>query len=168
MEKEREKRLFYLATTDRLTKLLNRHAGMKIFENLLYQARRYGIPFSLLMLDIDNFKKLNDGLGHLAGDLALRKVAKAIKKSIRKSDVAIRWGGEEFLLLLPHTADPLPIGEKIRKLINAISIDGYGPLSVSVGATTYREGDTIDSMVQRADSALYSAKRKGKNRVEVA
>jgi diguanylate cyclase (GGDEF)-like protein/PAS domain S-box-containing protein len=168
MEKKREKRLFYLATTDRLTKLLNRHAGIKMFENLLYQAQRYGIPFSLLMLDIDNFKKLNDELGHLAGDLALRKVAKAIKKGIRKSDVAIRWGGEEFLLLLPHTADPLPIGEKIRRLINAISIDGYGPLSVSVGATTYREGDTIDSMIQRADSALYSAKRKGKNQVEVA
>jgi diguanylate cyclase (GGDEF)-like protein len=120
------------------------------------------------LLDIDNFKKLNDKLGHLAGDLALRKVAKAIKKGTRKSDIAIRWGGEEFLLILPRTADPLPIGEKIRKLINAISIGGYGPLSVSVGATTYREGDTIGSMVQRADSALYSAKRKGKNRVEVA
>jgi diguanylate cyclase (GGDEF)-like protein/PAS domain S-box-containing protein len=168
MEKERERRLFYLATTDKLTKLLNRHAGIKMFENLLYQAQRYGIPFSLLMLDIDNFKKLNDELGHLAGDIALRKVAKAIKKGIRKSDIAMRWGGEEFLLLLPFTTDPLPIGEKIRKLINAISIDGYGPLSVSVGATTYREGDTIDSMVQRADSALYSAKRKGKNQVEVA
>jgi diguanylate cyclase (GGDEF)-like protein/PAS domain S-box-containing protein len=168
MEKKREERLFYLATTDMLTKLLNRHAGMKIFENLLYQAQRYGVPFSLLILDIDNFKKINDELGHLAGDLALRKVAKAIKKSIRKSDVAIRWGGEEFLLLLPHTTDPLPIGEKIRKLINAISIDEYGSLSVSVGVTTYREGDTIDSMIQRADSALYSAKRKGKNRVELA
>ena len=168
MEKKREERLFYLATTDSLTKLLNRHAGMKILENLLHQAQRYGVPLSLLMLDIDNFKKLNDVLGHLAGDLALRKVAKAIKRGIRKSDIAIRWGGEEFLLLLPFTADPLPIGEKIRKLINAISMDGYGPLSVSVGATTYREDDTIDSMVQRADSALYSAKRKGKNRVEVA
>jgi len=167
-EKKREKRLFYLATTDRLTKLLNRHAGIKMFENLLYQAQRYGVPFSLLILDIDDFKKINDELGHLAGDLALRKVAKAIKKSIRKSDIAIRWGGEEFLLLLPHTADPLPIGEKIRRLVNAISIDGYGFLSVSVGATTYREGDTIDSMIQRADSALYSEKRKGKNRVEVA
>jgi diguanylate cyclase (GGDEF)-like protein/PAS domain S-box-containing protein len=167
-EKERERRLFYLATTDKLTKLLNRHAGIKMFENLLYQAQRYGIPFSLLILDIDDFKKINDELGHLAGDLALRKVAKAIKKGTRKSDVAIRWGGEEFLLLVPHTADPLRVGEKIRKLINAISIDGYGPLSVSIGATTYREGDTIDSMVQRADSALYSAKRKGKNQVEVA
>jgi diguanylate cyclase (GGDEF)-like protein len=168
MEKEREKGLFHLATTDKLTKLLNRHAGIKMFENLLYQAQMYGVPFSLLMLDIDDFKKLNDELGHLAGDLALRKAAKAIKKGIRKGDIAIRWGGEEFLILLPHTADPLPIGEKIKKLINAISIDGYGPLSVSVGATTYREGDTIDSMVQRADSALYSAKRIGKNRVEVA
>ncbi len=168
MEKERERRLFYLATTDKLTKLLNRHAGIKMFENLLYQAQRYGVPFSLLILDIDDFKKINDELGHLAGDLALRKVAKAIKKGIRKSDIAIRWGGEEFLLLLPHTADPLPIGEKIRRLANAISIDGYGFLSVSVGATTYREGDTIDSMIQRADSALYSAKRKGKNKVEVA
>jgi diguanylate cyclase (GGDEF)-like protein/PAS domain S-box-containing protein len=168
MEKKREERLFYLATTDSLTKLLNRHAGIKIFENLLYQAQRYGVPLSLLMLDIDNFKKLNDKLGHLAEDLALRKVAKAIKEGTRKSDIAIRWGGEEFLLLLPHTVDPLPIGEKIRKLINAISINGYVPLSVSVGATTYREGDTIDSMVQRADSAFYSAKRKGKNRVELA
>jgi diguanylate cyclase (GGDEF) domain len=167
-EKERERRLFYLATTDKLTKLLNRHAGIKMFENLLYQAQRYGIPFSILILDIDDFKKINDELGHLAGDLALRKVAKAIKKGIRKSDIAIRWGGEEFLILLPHTADPLPIGEKIRKLISAISIDGYGPLSVSVGATIYQEGDTIDSMIRRADSALYSAKRKGKNRVEVA
>jgi diguanylate cyclase (GGDEF)-like protein/PAS domain S-box-containing protein len=168
VEKEREKRLFHLATTDKLTKLLNRHAGIKMFENLLHQAQRYGIPFSLLILDIDDFKKINDELGHLAGDIALRKVAKAIKKGTRKSDIAIRWGGEEFLLLLPHTADPLPVGEKIRKLINVISIDEYGPLSVSVGATTYREGDTIDSMVQRADSALYSAKRKGKNQVEVA
>jgi diguanylate cyclase (GGDEF)-like protein/PAS domain S-box-containing protein len=168
MEKKKEKRLFYLATTDKLTKLLNRHAGIKMFENLLHQAQRYGLSFSLLMLDMDNFKKINDELGHLVGDLVLREVAKAIKKGIRKSDIAIRWGGEEFLLLLPHTADPLPVGEKIRKLINAISIDGYGPLSVSVGATTYREGDTIDSMIQRADSALYSAKRKGKNRVEVA
>jgi FOG: GGDEF domain len=168
MEKKREERLFYLATTDGLTKLLNRHAGIKMFENLLYQAQRYGVPFSLLILDIDDFKKINDGLGHLVGDFVLCKVAKTIKRNIRKSDIAIRWGGDEFLLLLPHTADPLPVGEKIRKLINAINIDGYGPLSVSVGATTYREGDTIDSMVQRADSALYSAKRKGKNRVEVA
>jgi diguanylate cyclase (GGDEF)-like protein len=139
-----------------------------MFENLLYQAQRYGVPFSLLILDIDDFKKINDELGHLAGDIALRKVARAIKKGTRKGDIAIRWGGEEFLLLLPYTADPLPIGEKIRKLINAVSIDGYGPLSVSIGATTYREGDTIDSMLQRADSALYSAKMKGKNRVEVA
>ena len=168
MEKERERRLFYLATTDKLTKLSNRHAGIKMFENLLYQAQRYGFPFSLLVLDVDDFKKINDELGHLAGDLALCKIAKAIKKGTRKSDIAIRWGGEEFLLLLPHTANPLPIGEKIRRLINAISIDGYGFLSVSVGATTYREGDTIDSMVQRADSALYSAKRKGKNQVELA
>jgi len=168
MEKKREKRLFYLATTDKLTKLLNRHAGIKMFENLLYQAQRYGVPFSLLILDIDDFKKINDELGHLAGDLALCKVAKAIKKGTRKGDIAIRWGGEEFLILLPRTTDPLPIGEKIRKLINAISIDGDGFLSVSVGATTYREGDTIDSMVQRADRALYSAKRKGKNQVEVA
>ena len=86
MEKKREKRLFYLATTDKLTKLLNRHAGIKIFENLLYQAQRYGVPFSLLIIDIDNFKKINDELGHLAGDLALRKVAKAIKRGIRKSE----------------------------------------------------------------------------------
>ncbi len=168
MEKKRERRLLYLATIDRLTKLSNRHAGIKMFENLLYQAQRYGVPFSLLIIDIDNFKKINDELGHLVGDLALCKVAKAIKRGTRKSDIAIRWGGEEFLILLPHTADPFPVGEKIRRLVNAISIDGYGPLSVSVGATTYREGDTIDSMIQRADSALYSAKRKGKNRVEVA
>jgi PAS domain S-box-containing protein len=95
-EKKRERRLFYLATTDRLTKLLNRHAGIKMFENLLYQAQRYGVPFSLLMLDIDNFKKINDELVHLAGDLALRKVAKTIRKSITKSDVAIRWGVRNF------------------------------------------------------------------------
>lgn len=72
-EKERERRLFYLATTDKLTKLLNRHASMKILENLLYQAQRYGIPFSLLILDIDNFKKLNDKLGHLQGTLPCAK-----------------------------------------------------------------------------------------------
>jgi PAS domain S-box-containing protein len=84
MEKERERRLFYLATTDRLTKLLNRHAGMKILENLLYQAQRYGIPFSLLMLDIDYFKKINDVLGHLAGDLALRKDSKSHKERHKK------------------------------------------------------------------------------------
>ena len=167
-EKKRERKLYYLATTDRLTKLFNRYAGINFFENLIHQAERYGLVFSLIFLDIDNFKKLNDTLGHLVGDRVLSDVAKTIRKSIRKSDIAIRWGGEEFLVLLPNTKDPLPVAEKIRKKISELTYEGWGQITVSIGSTVYLPGDTIDYMLKRADQALYEAKRLGKNRVEIA
>jgi len=167
-EKKRERKLYYLATTDRLTKLFNRYAGINFFENLIHQAERYGLVFSLIFLDIDNFKKLNDTLGHLVGDRVLVDVTKTIRKSIRKSDIAIRWGGEEFLVLLPNTKDPLPVAEKIRKKISELTYEGCGQITVSIGSTVYLPGDTIDYMLRRADQALYKAKRLGKNRVEIA
>jgi len=167
-EKERERELYHLATTDRLTKLFNRYAGTNLFENLIHQAERYGLVFSLIFLDIDNFKKINDTLGHLIGDRALVDVAKTIKKNLRKSDIAIRWGGEEFLVLLPNTKDPLPVAEKIRAKISELTYEGWGPITVSAGCAVYSPGDTIDSMIKRADQALYRAKSLGKNRVVIA
>ncbi len=167
-DKEREKELYYLATTDRLTKLFNRYAGTNLFENLIHQAERYGLVFSLIFFDIDNFKKINDTLGHLVGDRVLVDLAKTIKKSLRKSDIPIRWGGEEFLILLPNTKDPLSVAEKIRTKISELTYDGWGPITVSVGCTVYHLGDTIDSMIKRADQALYRAKTLGKNRTEIA
>ncbi|WP_448588337.1 sensor domain-containing diguanylate cyclase [Thermocrinis sp.] len=167
-EKLREKKLFRLATTDRLTTLFNRHAGNKLFENLIHQAERYGSVFSILLLDIDNFKEINDKLGHLAGDRVLSCVGRTIKKSLRRSDVPIRWGGEEFLILLPHTKNPLLVAEKIRERVSSLVCDNCGPITVSIGCTVYTKGDIIDSMIQRADLALYKVKSMGKNRVEMA
>ncbi|QID34211.1 diguanylate cyclase [Hydrogenobacter sp. T-8] len=166
-EVRRERVLTKLATRDQLTGIFNRRALIHDFERLLFQARRYQTPFSLIIFDMDNFKRLNDTYGHLMGDKALKEVVKAVKKVLRKSDIFGRWGGEEFLVLLPMTLEPYAPAEKIRQTVENCKFCKDLSVTISLGATTYREGDTIDSMISRADEALYRAKEQGKNRVVV-
>ncbi len=166
-EVKRERTLIKLATRDQLTGIFNRRALIHDFERLLFQARRYQTPFSLLILDIDNFKKLNDTYGHLVGDKVLKEMVKEIRRILRKSDIFGRWGGEEFLVLLPMTLEPYAPAEKIRQTVENCKFCKDLSVTISLGATTYREGDTMDSMILRADEALYQAKQQGKNRVVV-
>ncbi len=166
-EVRRERTLIKLATRDQLTGIFNRRALIHDFERLLHQAERYKTPFSLVIFDIDNFKRVNDTYGHLMGDKALKEVVKAVKKVLRKSDIFGRWGGEEFLVLLPMTLEPYAPAEKIRRTVENCNFCKDLSITISLGATTYREGDTIDSMILRADEALYRAKEQGKNRVVV-
>lgn len=164
----RQKLLTHLATRDQLTGILNRHALMQSFEQLITQAERYGSTFSIILFDLDNFKKVNDTYGHNVGDEVLRRVAKEVKKSLRRSDIFGRWGGEEFLILLPMTPDPYPAAEKIRQLIEECQFCKKVKVTLSAGTATYRKGDSINSIVARADDALYRAKAQGKNRVVVS
>ncbi|MDW8031926.1 MAG: diguanylate cyclase [Aquificaceae bacterium] len=164
---KREKQLTRLATRDKLTGAFNRHALLHDFERLIAQCRRYDTYFSLIMFDIDNFKAFNDTYGHFVGDRVLKETVRVAKRTLRKSDIFGRWGGEEFLVLLPMTPEPYAPAEKIRRKIEAYGHRHNLKITVSLGATVYRKGDTIHSMLLRVDEALYRAKAEGKNRVVV-
>jgi len=159
------------AVTDPLTGLLNRYGLQVILGNQLAQARRYGKPVSCLMIDVDKFKVVNDTYGHPSGDAALRQVAGILKEAVRGSDVVFRYGGEEFMVLLPDTMleGAVALAEKIR-MLTASHPFGEGEriffLTLSVGAAVLREGESGSDMIMRADAALYRAKALGRNRVE--
>lgn len=165
-----QRRLEQMATTDRLTGLLNRHALEIVLEQTLADVRRMQRPASVLLMDIDHFKALNDRHGHLTGDRMIEHVARLIREGLRASDIACRWGGEEFLIVLKDcaSADALERAESLRALLSASPLPlASAPLSVSVsvGVASYRTGDTAESMLDRADHALYEAKRAGRDRV---
>jgi len=163
------------AITDGLTRLSNKRYGLIRLEEAVYAAKRYSTSLGLLMCDIDHFKRINDGYGHPAGDRVLKEVSRRIGGCVRKTDVAVRYGGEEFMLILPGAgADSLPVvGEKIRLAVSATPIDlgadGVSlPLTVSVGVTPFHpDGDSGEALITRADTALYRAKEGGRNRVEI-
>ena len=160
------------ATVDQLTDLYLRHHFMQRIADERTRSRRYRSPFALLMLDLDTFKEINDRHGHNTGDGFLRRVADAIKQNKRASDIACRWGGDEFCLLLPqaHVEEARRTAERIRKGIEALSSTVPGiRVTASVGIATYPndfDGD-LDELVRRADQALYRAKREGRDRVVV-
>jgi diguanylate cyclase (GGDEF)-like protein len=162
-----------LANIDSLTGLLNRRTILyQLNENIKY-ARRYNEELSMSMLDIDHFKNVNDLYGHLTGDDVLEKVAGIIMQNIRDTDKAGRYGGEEFIIVLPKTglSPALKLAERIRRTIESFKIkDSQGKtlsVTVSQGLTGYKPGDDEYSLISRADKALYQAKKKGRNRIEV-
>ncbi|MBA2667907.1 MAG: GGDEF domain-containing protein [Trueperaceae bacterium] len=154
-----------LANTDALTTLANRRHAEEQFVRELRRAERYGRMFSVLMIDIDHFKDLNDRHGHHAGDEVLVDLARRIERMVRAADTIARWGGEEFLLLAPETslADAQRLAEMIRHHVDANALAERYRITISLGVATYRAGDTVQSVVARADAALYLAKREGRN-----
>ena len=164
----KNKELESLSVTDRLTGLFNRLKLDGTLQQEVGRAERYGHPFSVIMLDIDCFKLVNDELGHQAGDSALQFVADTLRSNIREVDVVGRWGGEEFLILCPDTAldGACLIAEKIRVQIESACVVSKFRLTASFGVTQFAPGDTISSLVTRADKAMYLAKANGRNRVE--
>ncbi len=172
-ELQQEKKKFEeLAYTDPLTKLSNRRFFIKEANRILELAKRYGEPLSLLMLDIDNFKRINDEYGHDVGDEVIKALAWIIKENVRSSDIPARIGGEEFAILLPKTDErgAVMVAERIRHGFrnSSVKVDGKDIwTTLSIGVALYEEGDDMNSLLKKADEALYKAKRKGKDRVEV-
>ncbi len=172
--------LEHIASTDPLTRLYNRRVFLKWCERELLRSQRSGIPFSLLMVDLDHFKRINDNFGHHTGDEVLCAAVEKMQDSVRGIDVICRWGGEEFAVLLPNA--PLEatriVAERIRENIQKVTLSAARTpeqvseafqLTVSIGASTYRDvDDGLSAMFQRADRALYEAKNAGRNRVLVA
>ncbi len=164
----------YMAITDALTELYNRRRLHDVLGKEFERSKRYSTPFSVVMLDLDHFKKVNDNYGHQTGDMILRGVAKILLSSIRDIDTASRYGGEEFVLVLPNTArnDAKNVAERIRETIekNNFSIIENNLLTVSIGISGLpdKKIETEDKLMRCADIALYRAKQNGRNRTEIA
>jgi diguanylate cyclase (GGDEF)-like protein len=162
--------LDHMATRDSMTKIYNRGSGEKIIANAHGNAISGGVPYSILIIDIDHFKKVNDTYGHDIGDEAIKAVAGVLSQTIRGIDAACRWGGEEFLCVL-HGADTETakiIAERIRKTIELSEIPGVNKITVSVGIGTWSETMfDYSQVIKTADRGLYEAKNNGRNRVAI-
>jgi len=158
------------AITDKLTGLFNRSIIDTLVQVEIERAKRNNKPISILLFDIDHFKKINDTYGHDKGDYTLKTIAEIAKRILRKSDYIIRWGGEEFLVILPETDldGAIKVAEKIRSNVENYNFKDIGKVTVSIGVTMLKIGEPLDNAIKRADEALYAAKNKGRNRVEVS
>jgi len=161
-------RLLHLAYRDGLTGLLNYRAFEETIRVEQDRARRYETTFSVMMADIDWFKKINDGFGHQIGDLVLKSLADRITRCVRKSDRVFRYGGEEFAVLLPHTVigKAKSLAERIRLMVEKTEFVAGLHITISVGISQYRDGLSGYDIVKLADKGLYLAKERGRNRVE--
>jgi diguanylate cyclase len=159
------------ARRDDLTGVYNRRALMVAMEESKQRANVTGEPLSICVIDLDLFKRYNDEFDHLTGDRVLQTFAQAVRDGLRSTDIFGRYGGEEFVQILPHTAEAGAIldAERLRNRISTLDIPfapSMGPLTVSIGVAQYRPGETIVETFARADGALYKAKQLGRNRVE--
>ena len=167
-------RLERLAAVDPLTDAYNRRFGLARLGEEFSRAVRAESPLGVLMLDLDHFKAVNDAYGHLAGDRVLRAVARTCRRVLREGDVLIRYGGEEFLVLLPGAGgeDVAEIGERLRRAVGETSVpegEQRIAVSISVGGATYRDAvDSPESLIAKVDAALYEAKASGRNRLVIA
>lgn len=164
-----KKHMEKIATTDKLTQIHNRVYLDDMYEKEFRRAKRYNQSFSIIMIDIDDFKNINDTYGHLVGDMTLVSMAQVIEKNIRKSDYLGRWGGEEFLIICPNTllAEARIVGDKIHKAIENFEFENIPRQTSSIGISEYKVDDSRDTTIRRADKAMYMAKISGKNRVIV-
>ena len=163
-----------LATTDSLTGLMNRRAFVDALQRESDRCDRTSMPLSVLLLDVDHFKQINDRQGHASGDAVLAALGQLLPRQARPYDITARWGGEEFVLALPQTigSDGCTVAERIRQAVEAASITAVNgdamSITVSIGVADRRPGEPLDSVVDRADRAMYAAKTSGRNRVCVA
>jgi diguanylate cyclase (GGDEF)-like protein len=163
--------LHEISITDSLTGLYNRKHLMETLDKETSRCQRYKRPLAILMIDIDHFKRYNDTFGHLAGDGALKRMAKIFRDSVRAVDYSARYGGEEFLIILPETSkhEAAKAAERIRRCVEEDSLaegDKARATTVSIGVAIFPEhGDDIQTLIKNADAALYDAKKGGRNQV---
>ncbi len=165
--KRLDDKLKRLATTDVLTGAYNRIGFDEIIEREMESAKRYRKPLSVILFDIDHFKRVNDTFGHHTGDAVLRQLAKIVRNTVRKVDYFIRWGGEEFLIVSEETdgGQARIMAERLRKRVEEHVFGEAGRITISCGVAEFGGEDTENTLLKRADDALYRAKRQGRNRV---
>lgn len=156
-----------LSEIDHLTEMYNRRKITELFETEYARYKRYKYPLSIILVDIDFFKMINDEYGHNQGDITLKEIASILKTEVRESDHVGRWGGEEFLIICPETDinGAATLAEKLRNTINEYTFTNVGHRTASFGITTCSDDCTFESMINRADKALYTAKSEGRNNV---
>ena len=158
-----------LSETDKLTQLNNRCKLDSELENQLNRTKNRSAIFGLIMIDIDHFKQVNDCFGHMAGDVVLVELAELFKASIRSADIVGRWGGEEFMVILPDTDEKVAVelAEKIRRKVSENRFSKQDGITISLGVSVFNDDTSVDTIIYRADQALYVAKNNGRNRVQV-
>jgi diguanylate cyclase (GGDEF)-like protein/PAS domain S-box-containing protein len=157
-----------IASFDRLTSVYNRYMFEELLHKEISRARRYGRPMSLIMTDVDYFKQINDAYGHQTGDSVLAQIAATLKRNVREADIVSRWGGEEFVIILPDTTkdNAYTLAEHLRSMIAKSVFEEKISLTCSFGVTAFREEDTVDTVFNRIDKALYRAKEFERNNVQ--
>jgi diguanylate cyclase len=165
---QQNEQLEIFARTDKLTKLNNRRFILEKLDYELRRAKRYQHPLCLLLLDIDHFKQINDAHGHAIGDKVLIMVANALEKNVRNTDIVGRYGGEEFLVILPVCSqkEGMIVAEKLRNAVMNIECDECDQITISGGLAEYQD-QTSDELIKNADKSLYTAKESGRNRIAV-
>jgi len=167
VEEEQKKEIVKLLNIDKLTSIYNRN---KLDESLsieMSKVNRYDLDLSLIILDIDYFKSINDRYGHIVGDSVLVEFAQIVKENVRMIDIVGRWGGEEFMIICPNTSkdNVILLAEKLKEVISDFEFDGVGKVTASFGVTQYRKQEDIKDFLIRTDQALYFSKHNGRNRV---
>ncbi len=154
---------------DKLTGAISKDSFNEIIGFKIMEAKHIDSALSLIIFDIDYFKKINDTYGHLVGDTILKELSELIRNNLRESEYFVRWGGEEFVILLPGTSlqGAQMVAEKLRRAVEENTFSEVGKVTCSFGVTTLKEDDTIKSFLKRADEALYEAKNGGRNQVKV-
>ena len=168
--KEKVNLLEYQATHDALTGTYNRNKFNEVFQKEIRRNKRYQHDLSIIILDIDHFKTINDNYGHQIGDEVLKALPQILRTCIREHDILARWGGEEFMILLPETniENAFKVAEKIRvKIENQKFTKRYLNLTSSFGVSSLKEDDTPENLIHRADNALYKSKHSGRNLVSI-
>ncbi len=153
-----------LANTDLLTGLANRRAAEEFLKKQAYAAGRYARKVSVIIADVDFFKQINDNFGHAAGDKVLVEIAQTLKSAVRETDLVARWGGEEFLIIAPEISvqDAKALADRCRRAVAEKTVAGIN-ITMSLGVSEFREGDSADKVLSRADTLLYKAKSSGRN-----
>jgi diguanylate cyclase (GGDEF)-like protein len=164
-----QRKLEFLASHDALTRIFNRYSFNTILKNETERSRRYKTPLSMIMLDIDHFKKVNDTYGHRIGDFVLRGVAKAVAARIRGNDMVFRVGGEEFVVLAVESDvdNAANLAGRLRKIIETTDFKEAGFLTISLGVAQYIPEESDESFFRRTDRVMYIAKNEGRNKVVV-
>jgi len=167
MQFETTRELHKISTVDPLTNTYNRMKYDEELEKEISRARRYHLPLTGIMFDIDNFKVINDEQGHLEGDKVLKKISLLVKSTIRENDLLFRWGGEEFIVLLPNTDhdSAIQLAYRIQDCIRNADFKNIDRLTCSFGVTYLKENDTPNSITNRLDQLQYQAKKRGKDRI---
>ncbi|GAB6073938.1 transporter substrate-binding domain-containing diguanylate cyclase [Nautilia lithotrophica] len=165
--KEIEKELQKLSIIDSLTGIFNRYKIDTALKQQISYSKRYETPLSIIFFDIDHFKKINDNFGHKAGDIVLKEIADLIKAHLREYDIFGRWGGEEFIIILPNTSliQAIKVAKKLKSIIENHNFKYIGRLTCSFGVTEFTKEDTADSVLIRVDSFMYEAKKRGRNNI---